>query len=507
MSALTINGYAVPVAVDGASLSPEDLGSTDRADSGRLGRTRVALKDQLQIDTRWQRREDAAALLGLVLGRGWRAGFDTGMYTSRGQYPSGSPVVTQRTSEIIAEAVGTEYTHPKLGAGCAAVEAATTNMLTANTAEANDVALFTAIDSATKALETTTYRSGTNCLKVTTLANANAVRGGVQTIAVAAVAATQYAGSVYLRATTGTPHVRVYLRDTVNGTNGTVKTVALSATAWRRVEVMHTTGAGSPFVALFVEEDTVDVAIVFLADQWQIEAHAFATSWTAGASTRAAGSLAYSLGELRAQDDLTVMMWCRRSPLVYDTGDTGRLLTIGDTSNGLYLVSAGGGDSIGVGVIAGGATTSTAIADISAAPVAWHHVALVMRRNPQSGSHRIEAYTDGVLGVDGDADPALPALTAPTLYLGTDSAGANFWNGLIDEVVVLPYGATAAQIAAWYLNEFSDLPKLDVAGDLVAGASTSVEMMGEGGARVTTQGAPGAPTEVGHRLQFKLREV
>lgn len=496
MSNLKINGWSLPIAHAAAGIGQEDLGSAERADDGSLGTSRKSIKDMLTAETSWLRREAMQAIRGIVMGRGFRLSCDATAYTSRGQYPSTTPVISVRTSEIIAETTVLEYTNPKLGTGCFAVEAGTTNLLTAAQAEASATASFTALDAATLALDATTFRSGTNSLRVTTITDADAIRGGVL-CAYTGVAGTLYAGSVYLRAVSGSPTVRVYLRDNTAATEGTKKTVTLSTTAWKRVEVTHTLGGASTALQLRIDENTTDVAIDFLCDQFQIEAKAHATSWVAGTTTRAAGSLRFPLTELRPQDDLTVMMWCRVSKSALDASAMGWLFDVGDGVMGVQQ-NVGAGTLV-VTTVAG----NFAAATVTGFMVDWTHVAMVMRRNPQSGSYAVELYINGVLG--GSGSPTLPAFDAPTLYLGGYSGTP--WNGLIDEVVVLPFGATAEQIAAWYLSIFSNLRELDVSGHLLNGADVEVPMVGEVTQVTIDAGIPSTALETVYRLGLKLREV
>ncbi len=166
------------------------------------------------------------------------------------------------------------------------------NILTKNQATTGDAlgdtTGFTAVDSAT--LQSLYFDSESNApdfpgrvVWVDPSSTVNGTRGGVQTDAVSASATTAYVGSVYVRKSgAGSTSVRVYLRDEVNGIDGTATTATVTGTAWSRVEATLTTGAGSPTISMYVLEETADGGVAFNIRQAQIETGSTATVWFSG---------------------------------------------------------------------------------------------------------------------------------------------------------------------------------------------------------------------------------
>ncbi len=476
MTVLAINGFPVPLAVGSGDVDSMEIGSRERMDDGTLLTTRNALKDSIDVATSWLDPEQALALRGLLLGRGDRWSFDEGdwgpQYSAKKRPPNGSPVYGVRTGpEVLAVSDVLDYDIPKLGTGCVEVGAACTNLFDQNIRTGTDTSSnttgFTNIGVAsTFASSTAAHWQGSRALSIVT---AVTVGSGLRANYAAAAGSTDYAGSVYLKAASGSPVVRVFLKEVTGGSaNGTPVYATLSTTKWKRVECNITTGGGVSAIGLHVDNST-GVIVSFYADGFQLEQRTFATTWAD--PSRAAGQLYYTMGELKAGDDLTLMCWTRGGH-----GSSPVLLYVGTTADGLRILDNGNFEVVSY---VGGANQASFAYESSPFTGAWHHVAVVMRRNPQSGSYALELYVDGAQV--GHASPTLPALpTGSVLYVGNDPAGSNPWNGLVDELVVLPYGLTASMIAAMYASVFSDLPSLNVTGDL----DGSIEMVG-GGVKLT----------------------
>ena len=505
---LTLNGWALDAADGSAEDSYQELGARPRSPSGDLGKDVTAEPLALDMATTILGPQDMAAMLGLLRGRGHRFAFDDDAYSASGLYPSATAVVSYRpdtsstqATEVVAESTTVEYTHPKLGANCVAVERATDNLLTTNqaSAETNTVG-FTAYDSATLSASDEAFWVEAKSLKCICNA-AGGVAGGWFTVNTVVSAETTYTCSLYLLAGSGGAADKLVTIELYDGATSTTKAVELSTTTWKRVEVTHTTGVGLTILNIVAKETTIDSGITFYADGLQIEAGACATSYWPPGDARAAGSLQYRLGCLGARDDLTIAGWFEVAPYAMLDGQTLPLWEIRyNATNYIKLTVADGG--LEVTCVPSGIVFAAAQAAFSDRE--WHHVAVVIRRAPATGSHKAECYVDGAL-LASDDPASLPTLTGATLYVGCESTATYWWDGLIDELVVVPWGMTAAQIAAWYTREFSDLPFLDVGGDVVG--PVEVEMLGRVGSRRRVQAyVDGAWQKCASSLPFGLDE-
>jgi len=98
----------------------------------------------------------------------------------------------------------------------------------------------------------------------------------------------------------------------------------------------------------------------------------------------------------------------------------------------------------------------------------WHHVAVRITYAADSGSRLPEV----ALFVDGTSVAASTAITLPDLTavvqatIGHAGGGAQ-WDGLIGDMVLVPFAAADAQIAGWaaMTQELPALPKLLATGD------------------------------------------
>lgn len=474
---LKINGWEVPVAVDKGTAAPLELGTHDRSTDETLSIHRGADKLGVDFTTSWIPPETARALVALLRGRGDHWSFDpddtdSQAYSGKGIELAGTHV---DHGEFVNVFAGHTVGVPKFGTGCVEVSKATTNLFTSanvrtGTDTASDISDFTANGGATLTSSSSAAWQGSRSLKV---ASAASTGSGAQA-SQACSASTAYCGSVYLKAFSGTPTVRVLLKETTGGTaTGTAVSVALSTSAWTRVSCTITTGVGVSALALVVDTPSA-TAVTFYADGWQLQTGSFPTGWVDG--SRAASALDVQIGDMRASDDLTIMFWT-----VGPMGD-GTAWLVGTSADYLLLKTLSGHVVGEVGV------TGSIATDVFGSPFAgytfdyddWHHVAVVMRRQPQAGSYNLELYIDGAQY--STATATLPSLGAnPLLYVGTDAGGANPWNGMFDDLVVLPYGLDADQIAGVYglARSFPDLPKLAVSGLLVdAPAGLELEMLG-----------------------------
>ena len=516
---LQINGWSVPVAAPSATRGEESIGGVERTVNGRLSRTRSALLDTYEGMIALGDGELARAFRALVQGRGHRLDCENTTYTSKGLAPTGSAVF--RSSGAVVDTGGTSRTDPKFGSYCLALEAAVKNWLTQNVRTGTDSGTNTtgfeasvagaASAGATLTSSTTTAWQGSRSLKTVTTAVANQ---GFRTTVINPAGA-NVCGSVYLKADSGTPQVKVFLYDNTAAAAGTKTTVTLSSTAWQRVEVVATGTSGHNW-CLCVEQVAAGIT-TFYADGLQLEASTFAGTWvgsSAGSTqTQAAANLSYSLREMKTRDDFTLMCWARQP--IQAGGATSRLFTLGTENDGIrcYVTGPGAaGAAVYLEARVAGATTGQAFLQDAFDDGAWHHVACVVRRDPQTGSYGLEVYYDGVCPFDGNANVSatMPATgNAPTLYLGTTASGTSPWGGLVDELVVLPWSPTLAQVAAWSTRVFSDLPELLVCGSHL-GTATGDEtaFLGEVTGHSVTMGQIGGVWRAdAATVGFRLREV
>jgi hypothetical protein len=463
MSFLTVNGYAVSAAVDSVSIDYEELGGESRAEDGSLRYSRLVEMLIIEAQSVALKRAEWTALRGLIRGRGHRFAFDldaayagtnptaaADYYSANGLAPYLLSAITSRGVEPVYRPAGLR-TGTKFGTGCIEVASARTNLLSSNVATGTDTSSnttgFTGIATGTPTSSTEQAWQATRALKLA-MTSAN---DGVLTDAVAAAASTWYAGSCYVRAASGTPQVQVRLRDST-GAEGNAVTATLSSSQWTRVECAMQTAGGATTISLRIIGLTS--AFDFYVDGLQIEASAnganseatsVATSWVNG--SRGARSFAYQLGFLHPEDELTVMFWTA-GPAVAAAAQRLFAITSDGGNEGLALsIASGGGLSCTTAV--GGASTSTTVGTFGTSQD-WKHVTLVMRRVVETGELAIECYVDGVAQSGGS--PTLPSFSATPLF---------------DEFIVLPYAVTAGMVTAFYNRAFSNLPELEVAGDLV----------------------------------------
>jgi hypothetical protein len=520
VSFLTIYGIEVGGADGNVAITDESLQSRSRAVDGSAIGSRSADLVGFDVKTSIESAAVGKALRGLLRSRGDRWGFDftndgvvdgTPEYSAKGLYPSNTPAYRTRGeqgTETIAQSTSDTATVPKLGDGCLEIGPAVTNLFAQNVANGNESggldANFTAVGGAsTPTVSSAAAWQGTKSVLVVCAGLGQGLQANKGS---GLSAATAYCGSVYLKKKTGTgTDVKVYLQETAGGSAaGTSKTVRLTTTGWTRVEVGITTGGGVSGVGLVVEQATSS-GLEFYADGFQLEARSFANTWTEPPTSTSAGDLRYRLGEQRSADDLTVMCWVRAPA---GPSAPRHVFQIGPATECLKLwYDQAGSTTWDASVVTAGSTYS---ATVGAFPSnSWKHVAIVMRRNPETGLAKLMAYVDGA-EVATLSPGSLPAFSAPTLYVGNDDTASYPLCGLIDELVVLPFALTEEMIAAVYTRALSAWPDLLVGGDLVAGADTDdeIRMVGEvGGDRLVQASIDGSWSNRARELSFKLVQV
>ena len=107
-------------------------------------------------------------------------------------------------------------------------------------------------------------------------------------------------------------------------------------------------------------------------------------------------------------------------------------------------------------------------------------ITAVLRLDPLSTEYIKELYVDGSL-VDYSNPSGVPILfSAGYLEIGSALGGEQFDSGLIDDVLLVPYAASATQIANWYALGRAQpaLPRVLVHGDAIRETDLSVEAIG-----------------------------
>lgn len=457
MSAITVNGFPLPVsegtfddgyepppirrAVDGSVLS--SAGWRPRAVSGSTPVLRPS---------EWRAWE------ALLNGRGerWRFALDADAYGSRGTLLAldNAPFVSNgnaiyRSSGLFLSAANNKGLR---------IESATTNILPANarrgTDASSDTTGFSSTDGATLSSSTAAAWQGSRSLKVDTVPGTAGVRCGVFTSDTAAPSSGNYVGSVYVRAVSGTPSVRVYMRNQTAGVSGAVTTAPISSSVWTRIEAPAIAATSGQNIRLYIVEETPESGIAYYCDGFQIEkvgASGQATSWVGAGSdstdSRGAPSSQANLLDLYAFDDLTVMVdavaFGSSGPLFRIDGE--HLLTVRWQAPNI-VVTVDGSDVIS-----------------AATPADLRYVVLVVRRRPEAGQYGLELWSDQ--GIIGHASALTRAWSGPTFYLGQ---GGGELNGLVYECLVLPFALAPEMVATAQSTGFAHFgmpPELSLAGD------------------------------------------
>jgi hypothetical protein len=488
MSLVTVNGIEAPIATDSARLGDRIVGGDVTADDGSLHRARSVYMDTLSATTRLLSPTDALAWRGLLEGRGHRLSCDvdpdyTGtdpsagadQYTSRGVLLVGTAsrrggyAHTGVIPALSTVALGTDSYFDQ----AIAAEEGRTNLFPANVRRGTDASSnttgFQTAGGGTLASSTTYAFEG---LRSVSFQSTSAGLHTVETSAAGLATVTgsaDYVVSFYARVASSTLVVDVEVYDN----DGGATTVSLTFTStWQRFEIVHTAEPSATTAG--IRWTPAATGTIYL-DAIQIEAGTFATSWVgAGAlstDVRSAGGISNQLTDVRRQDDLTVMgwfygpQWDLKTNARYASDAT--LWSLGESTEGVSLRHNGSTGALDLRIASSLAAEATAVSYATGiGNKAWHHVAVVLRRAPTTGVYKATLFVDGAsVGTPTDTY-AIPSWgPAPTLYLGRRFGGSGYFNGIVDELVVLPFALTAAMISTTYNARFSDLPRLNVAGD------------------------------------------
>lgn len=482
MSLLKLNGYAVPCVAIDENHEQVGYGMARAYDGGALRDTRAS-KRKWTFRSKPLKEQDALALIGLVQGRGHKFGWSS-FYSDSG-LPAAASVATQHAVAADGAAVYDDY-GALMYAGftgskyAVAVEAAATNLIyttitTPSATSGQNIATgtdtlsstsgFTAVAGGVITSDTTHYWQGSRSLKMV----AAAVGDGVITGWATCSADSNICCSAYVKVSGAQVTFAVY-QDSGAPTLLVSQSVTDTGGAWQRVELPTTLSGGNTTAAIRIE--AASGASTVYCDGFQIEENNWVTSWVAG--TRATGSLQYTAKAFAGWRDLTVNMWATSTGLA--SSDDQVLCRLGVSTTDYIEVYRDGLQSNRITVVAYG-TGDLITTDSKWAAGSWLMVTLGVRFNAESGEYGVELYTNGVSRGTATLSGYTGLTSAATLAIGNDGTPArHFHMGRIDSTLVVPYRASATEIAAWYGNfpGAHSVPSLVATGDFVTDSSVTV---------------------------------
>lgn len=488
MPFLELNGLSIPIADGSSSSTRTNIGKRSRAFDGTLLTSRRARKHVSTHTTNQVTEMVAAAIEGAVAGLGslWPFNFSDDanltedFFGSKGEALISSSVGamyfgTGADGDPVSNAAGERES--QFGSGSASGEVAVTNLIaTANERDVEEgTSGFTGLGTpATLATDTDNFIQGSQSLEVTT----SAIDDGVEVTAVSASSATDYSASVYIK-TTVARAMRLRLLDVTNATS-TDTDLTTVADTWHRVTVTHTTGGSATTIKLQVF-DRDSGGTVFFVDALQMEQLSISTAWAD--PTRIRSAPLYSPGDFSASNgDVTVNVWARSTTATFSSTRT--LISLQSLPVAFFdhLMLTRPGSATTMRFISrskdGTAelVTSSFVFDDD-----WHMFTGVLRRNPETGENALELYVDGVTdGTPVVSAPKLVDLTAVGQVMIGDfinSLWKRIGNERIDDAMVVPWAATAAQVLGWFSMgvAMSKLPRLRMTGDLIPDTFKTVD--------------------------------
>lgn len=445
------------VRVKDLDINENEIGDRDRSYSGAARLTRRAQKRTWSGSGPVMTKANADILRNLLLTTGYHGwpftvdsnGNGVRSYTSKGAAPSSDPATSvpyvlsaDGLLVYLAKDDGSQFLwsrHP----GALITRSAQLNECTANqsSVETNTTG-FTAVDAATLARVTTAKWTGTASLQVTTNAS-GATRGGVYA-AVTAASTTTYAGSVYLRAVSGSPVVRVRLRNETAGNEVSVTAVTLSSTYWTRVRVNNRTGvtAGNS-LRLYVEEETVDSAVDIYCDGFQVEPSVWATPWVLGGTSTAGSEIVFASSPLIGT--LTDFCWAgwigQGSAPVTDERDVFRMGPA-SASTDLFALFWNINTSTLRVQFNGSAGTGTNVTMAAG----MHHVMI----SYTAATGALIVYVDGVSAATATIGATSRPNFANAAVINLGRNVGNVFNGYLGDVVIMPWAPSTTELDRLY---------------------------------------------------------
>ena len=482
---LTLNGMTVLTRARPHPLADPIIGDGRRMFSGAHMRDERAHKREWRFDTVPMKIEEAMALRAMIKGEGDLWAFDEAaiadaLFSGKVLGALASPVAVATLRPGVGADAATSGDDAKFtaatNAGAIAMDEGATNDSAVGDTQ-GDQAFWSMTDGT--ATDTSTHKYvGTGSVLLDFDATVNSTRGGAVRNLGALATSTQYAASCYVKLTAagggGETDARFHLASNgtpVTGSN-VVKTLVLNE--WVRVEnILVTADGSSTSVSLHVEEDTIDSGMAFAIDAIQIETNDYSTSYIAALSTRAAGRLDYDGTYMsKAVAGATINAWVRNTQANAQISPT--IARFGDASAGTKqrMVLFGRRASGNLQLEVRASSTVSSIESTHSWDGSWHMVTGVFRQKPADGTSHLELYRDGVSVQTGTIAAAdLPDFSdTDEIFVGYQgTSGQGYWAGPIDDLQVLPYPASADEIAAWFARATPavTIPLLEAAGDFL----------------------------------------
>lgn len=458
MSMLRIDGYTVPAA--SLDEGEDEIGSRDRAVNGAELIDRIGVVRKWSGVTKPSSADVIDAIRRILRGEGDVWPFDGDTWSAKGVDENSGTYEFENTAAADGASVSTAA---KFGTGSLAVNLWTTNILAQNVRTGTDT-LGTTSGFATVGISiasvTSDYWQGARSLRAIGSAGSWCNSTGVS-----CSASTNYSGSVYCKGEAGGEPISVSLYDNGGGLIST--TTATLTTSWQRITVTGVTDSGASTISIRLEP-TSGGPHVWYSDGFQVEARDTATSWVDG--TRASDEyLRLDATSYRDKmgSDWTFNLWMS----VGDTtvGSSGDQLLVGlhdgTQTNGVRIYEAAG--EIVAEVYGGDASPDTVVTTSGAAvnDRAFHMITVVYDRS----AGLLTVYVDGAsAGTDtGVEKPDFSAVQY--FWVGGEDLAVDVCNGQIDDLLLVPYAASASQVAAWYSSGIahSALPRIYVDGDFI----------------------------------------
>ena len=477
MAHLKLNGWTIPVR-SGGGRDHRVVGDETTVIDGTMHKDRRGIFRKWSMTAIRQIPKDAEALIATLLANGQDWPFDADLFSGKGLNVANSGLGSLRfgigADGFLVYKEDGLITESQFGAAALAVEPGVTNLLTKDSSDAENAATgYTAVAGGSLAASTAVKLQGTQSLEVTFAASGD----GVDTATVSASASTAYVAHVYIIAEDTAAAITVSLEDDT----GTIQTKNVSTIVgkWQRIELSGTSDGSATTIKIRVVKNGAGTGSFWL-DAFQIVQGTVNTTWTVGASSRGVGDLEYPATFLngggdkaRAWKAITVAFWAR-APSSNPTPQ-GDALIITGTGGSLQIVRSAVTNNLKVTLV----TDSGGSINISEAASPWdddwHHVAVTYWINKATGNTELRLYFDGVESQSATIATRLDFSAVTKVWVGNLSGGSH-WKGLIDSLMIVPFGAPVAQVLAWS-NETAAMPalrKLRASGDFAPEDSVDV---------------------------------
>ncbi len=410
----------------------------------------------------------------MLLGRGDLWTFDDDLYSGKGLGP-GSTIGGRRFGKVTPDSsldvVDVNLiSESRFGERSLAVEPAATNLLSASQRNASSASVFGVVTGGSIAADGSHYLDTGEATPLSIKHTRTALNQGVETNANTISASTAYAGSVYVLTDQSGVRVDVNLVDDV-AQFATVN-ASLAQNKWVRIPVAGTSNVGATAGRVQVVVTNGAAAGDIWCEAWQLEQASVATTWAD--PSRAAGDLGYSSGFLVGAAGYTFAFWARlptanpsATGYLYDLTQSG----VSGATNRLYAYRTSGTNDLVVRVLGNNGQQSTITHSGTPWDNTWRHVVVTVSKGAMS------LYLDGslyqtVTGID------FPIFAVAEVMNFASIGGSARLDGLLDEILVLPYAVSADFVTALYgrTTQLPALPKLHASGDAIeAGGTVLVE--------------------------------